>query len=319
MFYDEDSIKNALNCQKCNEKLDEARNLPCGSIICLSCTAFIKIDTNHNFKCLLCTEKHAMPLNGLPLNKIVSLFLSLEPKEVYRGQAAENLKSSLEEIEQKLKQISFSLKTGIDEIKEYFINLRIDVQLATEEAIRQIHMFNEELINEIDQIERNCLASIESNEKINLNLGESAILTELFHSKWKQYLNQTLINDESIVDANKTAETLILNLNADLAALEQIKFNGFKIKFEKYPFKLSKSLLGSFKFEIQSSILTNVQMSDLMNLCGLGSAKSWSLQYRATRDGFGGMDFHDKCDKKKNTFIIIKSTNDNVFGGYHWL
>jgi len=28
------------------------------------------------------------------------------------------------------------------------------------------------------------------------------------------------------------------------------------------------------------------------------------------------MDFHDKCDKKKNTFIIIKSTNDNVFGGY---
>jgi len=40
------------------------------------------------------------------------------------------------------------------------------------------------------------------------------------------------------------------------------------------------------------------------------------LIYSASRDGFEADQFYSKCDNNPNTFIIIKSTNGNVFGGY---
>ncbi len=40
------------------------------------------------------------------------------------------------------------------------------------------------------------------------------------------------------------------------------------------------------------------------------------LLYRATRDGFEGTAFHNKCDGKANTLTIIKTNGNYVFGGY---
>ena len=98
---------------------------------------------------------------GLPINKIVSLFLSFDPKEFYHGEATEKLKLSLKDIEQKIKQISFSLKNGVDQMQVYFMDLRSEVQVTTEEAILHLKEFNEELINQINIAERDCLASIQ--------------------------------------------------------------------------------------------------------------------------------------------------------------
>ena len=40
------------------------------------------------------------------------------------------------------------------------------------------------------------------------------------------------------------------------------------------------------------------------------------MLYRATRDGFGAVDFHRQCDFKMKTLTIIKSKNGSIFGGY---
>eukprot|EP01080_Neovahlkampfia_damariscottae_P003599 gene3599-6334_t len=45
-------------------------------------------------------------------------------------------------------------------------------------------------------------------------------------------------------------------------------------------------------------------------------SKKWKLCYQATKDGFGTNHFHSKCDKFKESIVIIKSTNNNVFGAY---
>jgi len=42
----------------------------------------------------------------------------------------------------------------------------------------------------------------------------------------------------------------------------------------------------------------------------------WKLQYRATRDGFSGQNFHSKCDGIANTLTVIKSEHGNIFGGF---
>ncbi len=41
-----------------------------------------------------------------------------------------------------------------------------------------------------------------------------------------------------------------------------------------------------------------------------------NLIYRASRDGFKGNDFHDRCDNKGPTLCLIKSEFNKTFGGY---
>jgi len=44
--------------------------------------------------------------------------------------------------------------------------------------------------------------------------------------------------------------------------------------------------------------------------------KRMELIYRGTRDGSSCNDFHNKCDNKGESIILIKNDKDNIFGGY---
>jgi len=44
--------------------------------------------------------------------------------------------------------------------------------------------------------------------------------------------------------------------------------------------------------------------------------KRMELIYRGTRDGSSFNDFHNKCDNKGESIILIKNDKDNIFGGY---
>ena len=57
--------------------------------------------------------------------------------------------------------------------------------------------------------------------------------------------------------------------------------------------------------------------SSLFDLTGYLNGQTFTLLYRASRDGYTAAAFHSKCDGKINTLIIIRSnTYGNVFGGY---
>jgi hypothetical protein len=44
--------------------------------------------------------------------------------------------------------------------------------------------------------------------------------------------------------------------------------------------------------------------------------KRFSLLWRGSRDGFGGRDFHNRCDGQANTLTLIEDTKGNIFGGF---
>jgi hypothetical protein len=51
----------------------------------------------------------------------------------------------------------------------------------------------------------------------------------------------------------------------------------------------------------------------------LPTTGSWSICWRATRDGWASSEFHSHCDGKKPTLTIVQVVNNNktyVFGGY---
>jgi hypothetical protein len=67
---------------------------------------------------------------------------------------------------------------------------------------------------------------------------------------------------------------------------------------------------------MDSTILDRQNRLAITELFGFPSVKQWKLQYRATKDGFSAQNFHTKCDTVANTLTIIKSTNENIFGGF---
>jgi hypothetical protein len=44
--------------------------------------------------------------------------------------------------------------------------------------------------------------------------------------------------------------------------------------------------------------------------------QKFTLLWRGSRDGFGGRDFHSRCDGHPNTLTVILDTNKNIFGGF---
>jgi hypothetical protein len=48
----------------------------------------------------------------------------------------------------------------------------------------------------------------------------------------------------------------------------------------------------------------------------VGNHKKFTLLYSATRDGFASNIFHDKCDNKGPTLVVVQNSNRFLFGGY---
>ena len=65
-----------------------------------------------------------------------------------------------------------------------------------------------------------------------------------------------------------------------------------------------------------STIFDVNSMQKLKNLLKIPSDRPMKLLYRASFHGFSPYTFHQKCDGVLGTISVIRSTNQNVFGGY---
>ena len=156
MFYDTNKVNNVLICKSCQEQLDEPKILPCGRTVCSLCASKIKMNGNE-FDCLLCKNKHEMPKNGLPNNEALLELLSVTLTSVSRGTIYDSLKKSLNNIQKIQSRFKLGIDNRSDLINEHCIELRNDVQLATEELILKVNDFNSKIIDEIDEYEKELL------------------------------------------------------------------------------------------------------------------------------------------------------------------
>ncbi len=328
MFFSANQIKNILSCKKCNSRLEDPRVLPCSATICIKCVSSIELikEENNIFLCFICYKKHTMPEDGLLVNELAQSMLSIEPTDVSRGQYYESLKNTLNDIQFKREYIRNCLNNCSDNIKQYFSELRNQVNVTTEQAIQQINVFNKEFLQEIDGHETTL---IDLNNKNNNNKNRKKLTEQynrivkeldLFHMQNTESIKAIKVNDEIICKANKTAHCLSIKADCEINKLENIIFNENFWKFEINTIKLDKSMLGSLKKYdskiMQSNIVFGHQTLSLMSVCEFSIDQKWKLVYRASQDGFEAANFHSKCDNKANTLVIVKSSNGSVFGGY---
>ncbi|ETO05110.1 hypothetical protein RFI_32286 [Reticulomyxa filosa] len=72
----------------------------------------------------------------------------------------------------------------------------------------------------------------------------------------------------------------------------------------------------SIEDEFMSTILTNKETKLILSFLPKGDKSKLILLYRGSRDGFDAMNFHQACDNKGKTLIILLDEFNHVFGGF---
>ncbi len=116
-----------------------------------------------------------------------------------------------------------------------------------------------------------------------------------------EYLQTKDISDDSLQQIDD--ERGLLN---DLDVIH-CKDNNIRLKISKYYFKSPSEFLPDTQ-------IVNKQYDDkLREWCG---DYKWKLIYRASEHGYTAESFHEYCDDKGPTLIVIKSSGGWIFGGY---
>lgn len=84
--------------------------------------------------------------------------LQQQPGEVEQSQFVKQFKKKLNECQVKIYEVeNVFVKNGAEKVKEYCQSLRMDVQLATEQRVNEIHSLSDKLMTQIDQFESDCV------------------------------------------------------------------------------------------------------------------------------------------------------------------
>jgi len=321
-------------CKNCAARLDEPRVLQCGHNICSYCysnTEIINSKTNNNkkeFQCPSCGKLHEIPEDGLPINKTLVELLSMPTIEVSRGKQCDTLKSYLTQIQTSHKLLNYCLNNPNDFLKEHFINMRSKIQLATDQLLTNVNDCNELLIEMIDQAEK-------GSRDVDLDcmkyMQEFSKKLEYFTTETNDYLDHThKLDNDKIEQMNKTAFQLMSKLTSELEILNRFLLNNRNLDFENCSKKLKPNLIGNILHGEISKILTDYQRNFTCNcddhnftylnqICEFNKDTEWNLIYRGSEDGYKANDFHNKCDYKANTLVLIEANincNSYFFGGY---
>ncbi len=124
----------------------------------------------------------------------------------------------------------------------------------------------------------------------------------------------------SIVHTSNTANALIHQNRIESSNAKYLILSGKMLNFRPANEELLKSSIGFIDIlepSMDSKILHNRDLiMDLMILCNFDFNSIWQSEYRASVNGFECSNYNYKCSNKQPLLIIIKCTNDSIFGGY---
>ena len=88
--------------------------------------------------------------------------------------------------------------------------------------------------------------------------------------------------------------------------------------FSIFPVVLTELVIDYVIIRIDSMILSEKEEKCLIHLLNdkLQSNFTTELLYRASEHNFNSNKFHEKCDEKGSTIVIVKNTYNHVYGGY---
>ena len=168
-----------------------------------------------------------MPKNGLPICKPLLQMLTMKPSKVSRGKEYDSLQKLLNEIQKNRNLIELGIENNTDFVKEHCIELRSDVQLATEEAILQVNDLSTKMIEEINEYEKEIIEFNKTNSKSLDHFKKLIKELETFHSVNNEYLQQLSIDDEILLKSTNEATNLIKRAALEICNLKNYQLSNF--------------------------------------------------------------------------------------------
>ena len=209
----------------------------------------------------------------------------------------------------KLFRIFDSITEAFDEINEIFKNKKVIIKTESKEELilcLNISSFSSSKVEDIPLKIKKVFYKKEKTEEILLNEIKQIKENTKFLEKKINFLEQSL-NEEKQKNINleKIVNGLVKENNTFKTIIDEL------IEWKK-----------ETKISIDSKIINNKKEFDfLINRLKKSElyrnlTPTFSLIYRASRDGDDPMDYCNKCNGKKNTLCVIQTKNGCKFGGY---
>ena len=199
------------------------------------------------------------------------------------------------------KNITFSFKKE-KEITNNFLNILNEI----EQDLSLIDKNNKEISNDKSKI----IQLVKEKEELIIQNNK---LKNIFHQIEKEYNNQN-INKKFNLDKIKIEYENLLN-KIDNNNCSNLKNSLNSINSKNNTIK--KNINISLKNQILTDELKNYFINILIKKFENFQYKNiFMLLYKATRDGCLAKDFHNKVDGNGPLFIIIESTQNQIFGGF---
>ena len=219
-----------------------------------------------------------------------------------------NLKSEIEKLK-KNNEIKI-LKNKIEKITKENKKLKSEkrnLQQKNENKTEIITKENNNLKIEIEKLKKNYEKKIEEITSENTKLN-----SEMENLK-KNCENKIKNNENEMAKLNKEIERYKIN------SLENDQFRNKIINLETLIQELTEKLEKTQEKEVKGDIIHNMKELKLITK-KIKKKKSTrmiiDLLYKASIDGDSAQVFHQKCDKAKNTIVLIETKNGKRFGGY---
>ena len=276
---------------KCSIHPDDPFNLFCANEkeLCCSLCHSLNLKPHEGHKLIFINDEESLKKENLTIDSTSNEF----------DKSNEELLKLTEEIEKELVKIDNLYEDTNKKVTNFFEEKR---KKLLEEQNNLIDNLKNEITKTREKLEifiSECKNIINSNEKINKGITKIKNDKDNNFRKLLSYISAVNHNKRKV---NELLEQSLINLN--------IKFdeNQSIIKFEEYNISNGKVLK-------QSKILNNDDIALLMSWLPNKQSKI-NLLFDTTKDGDNASTFHNKCDGKGPTLVIIKSNHGNIFGGY---
>jgi hypothetical protein len=226
---DEMTLHRLLTCSSCKNIFDLPKVLPCGATVCSSCED-LTFNYPNTFKCPACHFPHDRPFGGFPVNISLKTLLDYAPDDAHRGTVYKNSKKCLNQLEWTMKRFSEKFVNSENLIRNYCDSLRNETEIMADSKIESLIKYRDEIVSEIDQYERGCLANIKDELNADaITLRKLISESETVFAKWSKYLKTTNIKQDDLTKSIDQVRSITQRFEDSGALLDGYIFNGSKL------------------------------------------------------------------------------------------
>lgn len=255
-----DAANDIINCVNCNKTYDKPKILPCGNTVCQNCIQINLIEnpqitSANDFKCFMCDETHFFPKDKcFPTNQPLSKLLSKEYKRFnLTGESADKLRICIEKIHTEKFELDNLSNNAKDFIKAECQKFKIDIDLAIERTIEQLHKIRDNFIDELNEYQ---LKTCEMYEKNKENY-EGELKLDKMYEEFDQFEKD--INKYDFLEAIKIAQDLAIKFNVKKVEIQNFIFGKNFINFKESFTKIEPNQVGMFNYSSLNNLDINLK------------------------------------------------------------